>query len=183
MKPRTINLKDIFFLSEVMNAKVLLKGKKIGKLLDLVIIEKDKVAEVTHIVVSRPFGYPSLMVPWDNVSSFSENDITIDLDDVEKYACKIPEGFILLKDFILDKKILDMEDTDVEIVYDIKMVLVKNKLYITDVDPSKNARFRRLGLDKFANLIHKKHDKSKRYLSPGPMFKPCPQILEALRAM
>ena len=58
-------------------------------------------------MVSRPFGYPSLMVPWDNVSSFSEKDITIDLDDVEKFACKIPEGFILLKDYILDKKILD----------------------------------------------------------------------------
>ena len=123
------------------------------------------------------------MVPWDNVSSFSENEITVDLDDVEKFACKIPEGFILLKDYILDKKILDMEDTDVEVVYDIKMVLVKNKLYITDVDPSENARFRRLGLEKFANLIHKEHEKSKDDLSPGPMFKPCLPILEALRAM
>jgi magnesium transporter len=157
---------DIFFLSEVMKTKVLLNGKKIGKLLDLVILEKDKLAEVTNIVVSRPFGYPTLMVPWDNVSSFSENGITVDLDDVEKFACKIPEGFILLKDYILDKKILDMEDADVEVVYDIKMVRVKNKLYITDVDPSENARFRRLGLEKFANLIHKEHDKSKDVLIP-----------------
>ena len=155
----------IFFLSEVMNANVLLKGKKIGKLLDLIITNKGKVAEVTHIVVSRPFGYPSLMVPWSNVSSFGEKDITIDIDDAEKFARKIPEGFILLKDFILDKKILDMEDTDVEVVYDIKMVM-KRKLYVTDVDPSKNARFRRLGLDKFANLIHKSRDKSEEELIP-----------------
>ena len=156
---------SIFFLSEVMNAKVLLKDKKIGKLLDLIISNKDKVAEVTHVVVSRPFGYPSLMVPWDNVCSFSEKEIIIDLDDVEKFACKIPEGFILLKDYILDKKILDLEDTDVEVVYDIKMVMRKN-LYITDVDPSKNARFRRLGLDKFANLVRKRNDKSKDELIP-----------------
>jgi len=155
----------IFFLSEVMNAKVLLDGKKIGKLLDFIITNKGKVAEVTHIVVSRPFGYSSLMVPWSNVSSFSEKDITIDIDDAEKFARKIPEEFILLKDFILDKKILDMEDTDVEIVYDIKMVM-KRKLYVTDVDPSKNARFRRLGLDKFANLIHKSRDKSEEELIP-----------------
>ncbi len=157
---------SIFFLSEVMSAKVLLNDKKIGKLSDLIITNKDKVAEVTHVMVSRPFGYSSLMVPWDNVSSFSEKEITIDLDDVEKFSCKIPEGFILLKDYILDKKILDLEDTDVEIVYDIKMVMRKNKLYITDVDPSKNARFRRLGLDKFANLIHKRNDKSKDGLIP-----------------
>jgi magnesium transporter len=157
---------DIFFLSEVMKTKVLLNGKKIGKLLDLVILEKDKLAEVTNIVISRPYGYPSLMVPWDNVSSFSENSITVDLDDVEKFACKIPEGFILLKDYILDKKILDMEDADVEVVYDIKMVLVKNKIYITDVNLSENARFRRLGLKKFASLIHKEHEKSKDVLIP-----------------
>src|SRR5665647_2624749 len=96
---------SIFFLSEVVKTKVILNGKKIGKLLDLVILEKDKVAEVTHAVISRPFGYPSLMVPWDNVSSFSEKDIIIDLDDAEKFARKIPEGSLLLKDFILDKKL------------------------------------------------------------------------------
>ena len=168
MKDESTNIQpeSIFFLSEVMKTNVLLNSEKIGKLLDLIIIEKDKVAEVTYIVVSRSFGYSSLMVPWNNVSSFSEKEITIDIDDVEKFACKIPEGFILLKDFILDKKILDLEDTEVEIVYDIKMVMRKNKLYITDVDPFEDARFRKLGLDKFANFIHMERDKSKDVLIP-----------------
>ena len=157
---------SIFFLSDVMDAHVFLNGKEIGHLLDFIITSKEKVAEVTHVVISRPFGYPSLMVPWNNVSSFNVKEITVDLDDVEKYACKIPEGFILLKDFILDKKILDLEETEVEVVYDIKMVMSKNKLYVTDVDPSKNARYRRLGFDKFANLIHKKSDKKKDELIP-----------------
>lgn len=157
--------KGIFYLSKVMNANVFIKGKKIGKLSDIVIVNKGKVAVATHVIISRPFGYPSLIVPWDNVNTFSEKEITIDLDDIEKYACKIPEGFILLKDFILDKKILDMEDADVEVVYDIRMVL-KNKLYITDVYPSKDARLRRLGLSKFANLVHKKDDKNEDELIP-----------------
>jgi len=157
---------SIFFLSEVVKTKVILNGKKIGKLLDLVILEKDKVAEVTHAMVSRPFGYPSLMVPWDNVNSFNKKDITIDLDDAEKFARKIPEGSLLLKDFILDKKILDIEDTDVEVVYDIKMIMSKNKLYITHVDPSKDALIRRLRLEKFVNLIRKERDKSKDVLIP-----------------
>jgi hypothetical protein len=34
----------IYFLSGVLNAKVLSNGKKIGKLSDLVIVDKDKVA-------------------------------------------------------------------------------------------------------------------------------------------
>lgn len=33
---------------------------------------------------------------------------------------------------------------------------LENKLYITDVDPSKDSRLRRLSLSKFANLVHKK---------------------------
>ena len=172
---------SILFLSEVMNAKVLLNGKKIGKLLDLVILEKHKTAEVTYIVISRPFGYPSLVVPWSNVNSFNEKEVTIDIDDVEKFAYKIPEGFILLKDFILDKKILDLEDAEVEVVYDIKMVMSKNKLYITDVDPSKNARYRRLGLDKFTHLIHKDSDKNEDELIPWSYVQALPSNIGSFK--
>jgi CBS domain-containing protein/sporulation protein YlmC with PRC-barrel domain len=172
---------SILFLSDVMNAKVLLNGKKIGTLLDLIILEKHKAAEVTYIIVSRPFGYPSLIVPWDNVSSFNEKEVTIDIDDVEKFAYKIPEGFILLKDYILDKKILDLEDTEVEVVYDIKMVMIKNKLYITDVDPSKNARYRRLGIDKFTHLIRKDSDKSEVELIPWSYVQALPSNIGSFK--
>ena len=183
MKDESNNNKteSILFLSEVMNAKVILKGKKIGKLLDLIILEKHKTAEVTYIVISRPFGYPSLLVPWNNVSSFNEKAVTIDIDDVEKFAYKIPEGFILLKDYILDKKILDLEDTEVEVVYDIKMVMSKNKLYITDVDPSKNARYRRLGLDKFTHLILKDSDKSEDELIPWSYVQALPSNIGSFK--
>ena len=183
MKDESNNKKNesILFLSEVMNAKVFLKGKKIGKLLDLIILEKHKAAEVTYIVISRPFGYPSLLVPWNNVNSFNEKEVTIDIDDVEKFAYKIPEGFILLKDYILDKKILDLEDTEVEVVYDIKMVMSKNKLYITDVDPSKNARYRRLGLDKFTHLILKDSDKSETELIPWSYVQTLPSNIGSFK--
>ena len=134
------------FLERRAQRKSTFKGKKIGKISDLVILDKDKVAEVTHLVISRPFGHPTLMMPWEKVA-FGGKEIAIDVDDVEKFAVKIPEGVVLLKDFILDKKILDMEDADVEVVYDIKMVLKKNKLYVTDVDFSDYARFRRMALD------------------------------------
>ena len=183
MKDESNNKKNesILFLSEVMNAKVFLKGKKIGKLLDLIILEKHKAAEVTYIVISRPFGYPSLLVPWNNVNSFNEKEVTIDIDDVEKFAYKIPEGFIFLKDYILDKKILDLEDTEVEVVYDIKMVMSKNKLYITDVDPSKNTRYRRLGLDKFTHLILKDSDKSETELIPWSYVQTLPSNIGSFK--
>jgi magnesium transporter len=156
---------NTYFLSDVLKEKVSLKGKKIGKISDLVILDRGKVAEITHLVINRPFGYPTLIVPWDKIRSFEAKEITIDLEDLGKFEGKVSEGMMLLKDFILDKKILDMEDTEVEVVYDIKMVLKNNKLYVTGVDPSSYARFRRMGLahfggstSPFANLIKKGHD-------------------------
>lgn len=166
----------IYFLSDVLNAKVLSKGKKIGKLSDLIIVDKDRVAEVTHLVIVRPFGYPFLMVPWEKVRSFGEKEIVIDVEDVEEFACKVPESFVLLKDYILDKKILDMEDTEVEVVYDIKMVMNnKNKLYVTDVDPSRYARLRRTGLNSIASIFHKGHDKIEDILIPWFYVQALPQ--------
>lgn len=179
---------DTYFLSDVLNEKVSLKGKKIGKISDLVILDKERVAEVTHLVISRPFGYPTLIVPWNKIRTFSAKEITIDLEDVGKFEGKVSEGMVLLKDFILDKKILDMEDTEVEVVYDIKMVLKNNKLYVTDVDPSDYARFRRMGLDlferstsPFAHLIKKGHEKSEDTLIPWSYVQSLPPDIDSFK--
>jgi hypothetical protein len=60
-----------------------------------------------------------------------------------------------------------MEDTEVEVVYDIKMVINnKNKLYVTDVDPSAYARLRRTGLNSITSIFHKGHDKIEEILIP-----------------
>lgn len=166
-----------YFLSDVLKAKVTINGKKIGKLSDLTITDKEKAAEVAHLVVTRPFGYPHLMIPWEKVRLFDLREIAIDIDDAEKFACKIPEGFVLLRDHIMDKKILDMEDNDVELVYDIKMMMKNNKLYVTDVDPASYARLRRLGLNWIANLFHKGHDESEEKLIPWLYVQPLPADL------
>ncbi|MDD4652219.1 MAG: CBS domain-containing protein [Methanothrix sp.] len=168
---------NTYFLSDVLKAKITIGGKKIGKLSDLVIMDREKVAEVIHLVISRPFGNPSLVVPWEKIRLFETKEIAIDLDNVEKFACKIPEGFILLSDHIMDKKILDMEDNDVELVYDIKMVIKNNKLYVTDVDPASFARLRRLGLSWLADLFHKGIDRSEDKLIPWLYVQPLPMDL------
>ena len=45
----------------------MLRGKTIGKLADIIVAEHGKLPEVTHLLIDRPFGYKSLMVPWDKV--------------------------------------------------------------------------------------------------------------------
>ena len=146
-------LESEFFLSEILGRRVYLKSELIGRLHDLVIVETGKLPEVTHLVVSRSFGHPSLLVPWDRVTLISNTEIVADIDDPHGYEHAPPEHAILLKAHILDKKILDMDDHDVEVVYDVKLVLQHDKLFASEVDFSRNRLLRRLGLKKLANFF------------------------------
>ena len=63
-------------------------------------------------------------------------------------------GQVLLKDHLLDKKVLDCEDDEVEVVYDIKLALRRGRLYVTDIDCSRAAFLRRIGLKRLSNWLH-----------------------------
>jgi len=146
-------LEHEFFLGEILGRKVYLKSERIGRLDDLVIVETGKIPEVTHLVVSRSFGYPSLLLPWDRIALISNTEIVADAIVAADYEKAPPAGSILLKDHILDKKILDMDDHEVEVVYDVKLVLQNGKLYASEVDFSRYRLLRRLGLRKLANFM------------------------------
>ncbi len=148
-----------YFLTEIIGTQVVWNAKKIGKLADFLIIDKDKIAEVTHICVARPFGDKPLLVPWDKVKSLSLKEIVIDIEDIGKYEAEPSEGAVLLKDHILDKKVLDVGGREVEVVYDIKMVMRNNKLYVIDVDLSKYGLLRRVGFKWLADFIYGLADK------------------------
>ena len=60
-------LEHKFYLSEIIGRKVYLKNERIGRLGDMVIVETGKFPEVSHFVVDRSFGYPSLLMPWSAI--------------------------------------------------------------------------------------------------------------------
>jgi CBS domain-containing protein len=161
-----------FFLSEILDRRVFLRTRRVGRLGDMVIVETGKIPEVSHFLVERSFGYPSLLVPWNKISLISNTEIVIDDTDAEAYEGAPAPGSILLKDHILDKKILDMDDHDVEVVYDVKLVLQGDKLYASEVDFSRNRLLRRMGLKKLANFFAKHHEESATvswlYVQPLP---------------
>ena len=72
-------LEHKFFLSEIIGRKVYLKTQRIGRLSDMVIIETGKLPEVSHFVVSRSFGYPSLLLPWDKLTLISNTEIVFEV--------------------------------------------------------------------------------------------------------
>ena len=147
-----------FLLSEMLGAKVFLGEKKIGSLSDLMIVETGKLPEVKNFVITRPFGDPSLLIPWERMVSLEPKKLVIDVDDLKKFESLPPEDAILLRDHILDKKVLDTEDAEVEVVYDIRLVERNAKLYVTDVDTSKSTRLRRLGFGFLSGVLAPRED-------------------------
>jgi len=164
-------LEHQFFLSEIIGRKVYLKTEQIGRLDDMLIVETGKLPEVSHFVVTRSFGYPSLLLPWDKLTLISNTEIVFDVNAAHEYERVPPEGSILLRAHILDKKILDMDDHEVEIVYDISLHFQNDKLYVSEVDFSRRRLLRRLGLKKLANWISEQRQEttvSWLYVQPLP---------------
>jgi CBS domain-containing protein len=161
-------------LSDILNVPVLRSGKKIGSLVDLVIVETAKIPEVRSLYVSRSFGNPSLLIPWENVHTLTGRGIEVTIGDLTPYEIEPTEDVILLRDYVLDKKVIDLEENEVEIVYDIRLVLRNKKLYVTDVDTGKAARLRRLGLGILAKIIYTNADSEAEQMISWKYIQPLP---------
>ncbi len=166
-------LEHEFYLSEILDRRVFAKTKRIGRLSDLAITETGKLPEVTQVTVNRPYGYPALTVPWDKVLLISNHEVVLDIaeESLSQYERAPQQHLILLHDHILDKKILDMDDHDVEVVYDVKLAFQNGKLYAAEVDYSRYRALRRLGLHKLAKLLadrNKENRVSWLYVQPLP---------------
>jgi len=170
-----------FFLSDIIGRKTVWNDKPIGKLQDIVILETGIIPEVTHFIIARPFGYHSLLIPWENIVELKNNEIIINISTFEEYEKDAVEPQVLLKDHILDKKVIDMDDNDVEIVYDIKLLLRNKKIYVTDVDSSKNGLLRRIGLKWLANFIYNLADKIKSDTIPWTYVQSLPEHISSFK--
>ena len=164
-----------FFLSDIIGRKVIFKDKKIGKLQDIIIFETETLPEATHFIVGRSFGYQSLMIPWKKITEITKDEIIVDIEDIERYEKEPVASQVLLKDHIMDKKVLDMDDNELEVVYDVKLVMRNNKLYVTEVDSSKYGFMKRLGLQWLVNFIYRLADKIKTDTIPWTYVQPLPE--------
>jgi CBS domain-containing protein len=141
------------FLSEILGIPVVLRGKKIGILSDLIIVETARIPEVKSFYVTRSFGNPSLIIPLENVVAVAERRVEVNIPELAPFEGEPADDAILLKDYVMDKKVLDLEESEVEVVYDIRLVMRNKKLYVTDVDTGKSARLRRFGLGRLAKIV------------------------------
>ena len=176
-----VKREEEYFLSELIGLKVRRDGKKIGSLSDFILVETGKIPEVTHLVITRSFGYPSLLIPMQKVLSFSRKQIDLQIESIEQYEGSPAETAFLLKDHILDKKVIDIEDKEVEVVYDIRLVFRNGKLYVTDVDVSRYGLLRRIGLKSISDLIHNLNPERKEQMISWTYVQPLPSPMGSFR--
>lgn len=143
-----------FLVGEIVGATVRTKeGAKLGKLKDLVFKDDPKYGEVTALVVGRPFGDPSLLVPWESVVELAPRETVVAAAPSGGYHEIGPEEDLLtLRDKVLDKKILDTEGFAVEVVYDMQLMLADKKLFVVAADVGRKALMRRLGLGRIGRV-------------------------------
>jgi magnesium transporter len=173
---------QVYFLSAILGTKVIFGKSKIGKLAD-VVIKDGVIAEVTCFYIERPFGHPSLLIPWENISSVNTKQIILDtkIENIESYRAEPTKDMYLLRDHILDKKILDIEGREVEVVYDVKLVCKNNKLYATDVDLSRYGLLRRMHMKGLANFIYKLADGIKEQTLSWTYIQPLPKEISSFQ--
>jgi sporulation protein YlmC with PRC-barrel domain len=167
---------ELFRLSDLIKRRVTKAGEKIGTLCDLVIVDKGAVAEVTHICVHRPFGRPRLFVPWSGVEEISPAAVLLEPKS-EGGSEDPPPGAVLLDDYIVDKKVLDLEGREVEVVYDVVLALKLDRLYVVGVDLSHRALLRRIGLKWLANLTASITDRMENDMVGWSLVGPLPENL------
>ncbi len=172
----TTQAEPTYFLSEILGAKVTIGGKKVGKLDDLVIKENGTLPVVTDLFVSLPFGVTAL-IPWDKIGTLSPKEVAVATDDIAPYKGEPDESMVLLRDHILDKKAIDLAGREMEVVYDVRLVLRNGTLYVSEVDLSRYGLLRRLGLKGIVNLIYSLADRIREQTVSWTYIQPLPTDL------
>jgi CBS domain-containing protein/sporulation protein YlmC with PRC-barrel domain len=157
---------EVLFLSQIIGARVIANGRKLGRLADVIAADQGKLAEITQLQVKPPFGDPAMLVPYSSVRSLNHREVQLELTNPKTYVREPTPDEVLVKDYLFDKKVLDIEDREVEVVYDIRLLKRNGKLYVTDVDISRYGLLRRIGMASLAKSLYERAGEEKKRLIP-----------------
>jgi magnesium transporter len=169
-----------YFLSEILGVRVMIAGKKTGKLADIIIKENGTLPVATHFFVSLPFG-ESAVIPWEAIKTINQKEIVVSGDSIAPYKSQVDENAVMLKDHILDKKAIDLDGREMEVIYDVKLVLRNNRLYVSEVDLSRYGLLRRMGLTWLANFIYSLAESIREQTISWSYIQPLPEDLGRFR--
>jgi magnesium transporter len=174
MAASSLSVPRFFFISELVRDQVFQQPRHVlGTLSDLEIKLEGRYPEVVNLIVSRPFGRLPLVVPFGMVQSIDTHRTVVDVPPgtvLSEYRQNSER--VLVKDMVLDKRIIDTDEYEVEVVYDIHLLYADRRLHVIHVDVSNAGLLRRLHFGWLARLLYGDLKQLKllpwRYVQPLP---------------
>ena len=140
------------FLSSLLSAKVYAsaEGPLLGKSSDLLVDLDQALPEVIQLIVRLPWSRERVCVPWKEVDTVLPSRIV--LKEGAPPATRLSleprvSSKVLLRDFLLDKQIVDVHGAKVERVNDLQFLRSDGRLLLLQVDVGLRGLLRRLGME------------------------------------
>lgn len=145
----TTNPQVFLFLSELLGQRVIdLEKREWGKVFDLVASLSEPYPPVVAILCR--YKKEILRLPWKKVLKIEDNFLADSLTPADFDTVNLKEGELLLKDFLLDKQIVDTHGAKVLRVNDLHFLQVDHTLRLVHVDVGFKGLMRRVGWEKIA---------------------------------
>jgi len=141
-----------FFLGSLLSRKVRSAdgGRILGSLQDLVMDLDRPEPEITELVYREQWFKKRWRLPWSAVLSVDPSGIVIKSDALPPVPDTGPvpgSSQVLVRDFLLDKQIVDIYGAKVERVNDLQLLSGDGKLIVVQVDVGLRGLLRRLGFE------------------------------------
>jgi magnesium transporter len=139
-----------YYLSNLLARKVFsAEEKRLGKALDLLVDLDRPQPEVMKLVYRHAWSSEQWCVNWVDVDSMEPARIRLRAGAMPSPLTDVvfPSSHILLRDFLLDKQIVDVHGAKVERVNDLQFVRSDGKLMLVQVDVGLRGLLRRLGFE------------------------------------
>ncbi len=140
------------YLSSLFSRKVLsgVEGTVLGKLRDLVVSLDAPHPEVVTLVFRPLWSTKLSCLPWTDVDKVDHSGIILKPNRTVTIPLSeqvLPPSHVRLKEFLLDKQIVDVHGAKVERVNDLQFVQSNGKLVLIAVDVGIRGLLRRLGFE------------------------------------
>jgi magnesium transporter len=143
---------EYHFLSDLLGKRIFDESEDVilGKAADFVVDLDSQLPEVKTVVFRRRRSVQLWWIPWEDVHSIDTESIRLrpnghapqPLDD---YACS--HSLVFLKEFLLDKQIVDVYGAKVERVNDLQFLRSDGKMVLVHVDVGLRGLLRRIGFE------------------------------------
>ncbi len=150
---------ETYYLSELLLSNVYLEtGKRLGKLYDLIVDMEKALPEVIGIVFGGRFSKLRFCLQWADVNDLKKSALVVRTESGPPVPLENrhrAQTDVLLRDFLLDKQIVDVHGAKVERVNDLKFVRSEGKLLLVQVDVGLRGLLRRLGFEEAVTRFNK----------------------------